>query len=355
MRDDRLTFFKNLVEAPSPSGFEGPARAIWRGAVESSAATVHADRNGNTIAVHQPGGAPRVMLAGHIDEIGFMVTYIDDDGFLSIAAIGGQDAAVAVGQRVQVHTSDGPLRGVVGRQPIHLMQGDEKGKGVKLTDLWIDLGVKDGATVAQRVRVGDPVTVDVGLEHLDDGRAVSRALDNKMGAFIVAETFKEAVARGAVANLVAVATVQEEVGLRGAFTSVYSVDPAIGIAVDVTHALDHPGAGSAKKRLGDIRLGKGPVIGRGPTANPTVVERLIAAAEEAGIPYQLEAMPGSSGTDADALQRGRGGVAAAVVSVALRYMHTPVEVIDLDDVEQTIALLTEFVCRLDGDVDLIPR
>ena len=350
MHDERFSFLRSLVEAPSPSGFEGPAREIWRREATSAAADLRTDYHGNTIATVNPGGAPRVLLAGHIDEIGFMVTYIDDDGFIYFGPIGGHDPVIAPGQRVYVHAASGPILGAIGRRPVHLMQGDERDKKVELRDLWIDVGARSRDEVQDRVRVGDPVTFAVGLERLSDdhgsGRIVSRALDNKMGAFIVAETLKEVAARHPVAALTGVATVQEEVGLRGAYTSTF--------AVDVTHALDHPGAKSDKQRLGDIRLGKGPVIGRGPTVNPVVFARLVAAAEAAGVPYQVEPIPGYSGTDADAIQRTRGGIATGVVSVALRYMHTPVETIELADIEGAITLLTEFVARLDTDTDFTP-
>ena len=363
MHDERFSFLKSLVEAPSPSGFEGPAREIWRRETAGVADESRTDFHGNTIATVNPGGAPRVLLAGHIDEIGFMVTYIDDDGFIYFGPIGGHDPIIAPGQRVYVHAASGPILGGIGRRPIHLMQGDERDKKVELRDLWIDVGARSRDEVGDRVRVADPVTFAVGLERLNDdrggrgsgsGRIVSRALDNKMGAFIVAETLKEVAARHPVAALAGVATVQEEVGLRGAYTSTFAVDPQVGIAVDVTHALDHPGAGSDKQRLGDIRLGKGPVIGRGPTVNPVVFARLVAAAEAAGVPYQVEPIPGYSGTDADAIQRTRGGIATGVVSVALRYMHTPVETIELADIEGAITLLAEFVARLDTDTDFTP-
>ncbi len=358
MQNERFSFLKTLVESPSPSGYEGPARAIWRREVEGVADESRTDLHGNTIATVNPSGAPRVMLAGHIDEIGFMVTYIDDDGFLYFGAIGGQDPVIAPGQRVYVHAATGPILGAVGRRPIHLMQGDERDKKVELRDLWIDIGARSRDEAAGRVRVGDPATFAVGLERLGDQLVVSRALDNKMGAFVVAETLKEVAARrssGLAASLTAVATVQEEVGLRGAYTSAFAVAPQVGIAVDVTHALDHPGAGGGdKRRLGDVRLGKGPVIARGPSVNPVVFERLVAAAEATGTPYQIEPAPGGSGTDADAIQRSRGGVATGVVSVALRYMHTPVETIELSDIEGAITLLAAFVARLERDTDFTP-
>lgn len=354
MREERFSFLKELVEAPSPSGYEGPARAIWRREVEGVAEELRTDLHGNTIAAVNPSGTPRVMLAGHVDEIGFMVTYIDDDGFAYFGPIGGHDPVIVPGQRVRVHTSSGSLLGAIGRRPIHLMRGEERDKKVELSDLWIDLGLSGRDAVAARVRVGDPVTLAVGLERLEDDRVVSRALDNKMGAFIVAETLKAVAARRPTAALFAVATVEEEVGLRGAFTSTFSVDPQVGIAIDVTHALDHPGAVGDKKRLGNVRLGAGPVLSRGPSINPVVFDRLVAAAEAAGLPYQVEPNPSSSGTDADAIQRSRGGVATGVVSVALRYMHTPVETLALDDIEQTIDLLTEFVVRIEETADFTP-
>lgn len=354
MHNDRFAFLKELVESPSPSGYEGPARAIWRRAVEGVADEVRTDLHGNTIASLNPGGRPRVMLAGHIDEIGFMVTYIDDDGFIYFGPIGGHDPVIVTGQRMSIHTAGGPLLGAVGRRPIHLMRGDERDKKVELHDLWVDVGARSRDSVAGRVKVGDAVTLAVGLERLEDDRVVSRALDNKMGAFIVAETLKQVAARRPSAALFAVATVQEEVGLRGAFTSTFAIEPQVGIAIDVTHALDHPGAASEKKRFGDVVLGKGPVISRGPSINPIVFDRLVAAAEAAGIAYQVEPNPSSSGTDADAIQRSRAGVATAVVSVALRYMHTPVEMLDLGDIEQTIDLLTELVARIAPETDFTP-
>ena len=354
MRDERFAFLKELVEAPSPSGYEGPARAIWRRAVEGVTGELRTDLHGNTIAAVNPAGSPRVMLAGHVDEIGFMATYIDENGFIYFGPIGGHDPVIAPGQRVYVHTAAGPMLGAIGRRPIHMMRGEEREKKVELSDLWIDLGAKEREAVVARVQVGDPVTLAVGLERLEDDRVVSRALDNKMGAFIVAETLKQVAARRPTAALFSVATVQEEVGLRGAFTSTFAIDPQVGIAIDVTHALDHPGASGDKKRYGDVKLGAGPVISRGPSINPVVFDRLIAAAEAAGIPYQVEPNPGSSGTDADAIQTARGGIATGVVSVALRYMHTPVEVLELADIDHTIDLLSEFVLRIEADTDFTP-
>lgn len=354
MRDERFAFLKELVEAPSPSGYEAPARAIWRRAVEPAADELRTDLHGNTIAVVHAAGTPRIMLAGHIDEIGFLVTNIDENGYCYFGPIGGHDPVIMPGQRVAIQTATGPLTGAIGRRPIHLTRGEEREKKVELVDLWIDLGARSRDEVAGQVKVGDPITLAVGLERLQQERVVSRALDNKMGAFVVAETLKQVAQRKPAASLYAVATVQEEVGLRGAYTSTFAVDPQVGIAIDVTHALDYPGAGQDKNRYGDIRLGAGPVISRGPSINPVVFARLLAAAEAAGIPYQVEPNPNSSGTDADAMQRTRGGVATGVVSVALRYMHTPVEVLDLGDLEQTIDLLTEFVLRVEPDADFTP-
>src|SRR5919205_78644 len=194
MRDERFAFLKELVEAPSPSGYEGPARTIWRREVEGTADEVRTDLHGNTIAALNPGGAPRVMLAGHVDEIGLMITYVDDDGFAYFGPIGGHDPVILPGQRVYVHTASGPLLGAIGRRPIHMMHGEERDKKVELHDLWIDLGAASRDAVTPCVQVGDAVTLAVGLERLADDRVVSRALDNKMGAFIVAETLKQVAA-----------------------------------------------------------------------------------------------------------------------------------------------------------------
>jgi endoglucanase len=354
MQEERFNFLKELVEAPSPSGYEGPAQRLWWRQVAQFADDVRTDTHGNVIAAVNPGGALRVMLAGHCDEIGFVVTYVDDDGFLWFSPIGGFDATIVPGQRVHVHTAAGTLLGVVGRRPIHVIRPEDRSRGVDLKDLWIDIGVADGMEAREVVAIGDPVTIAQGLECLRGNLVVSRALDNKVGAFIVAETLRKVSAARPRAAVYGVSTVQEEIGLRGARTSTYSIDPHVGIAIDVTWATDHPGMKEDRKRAGEMVLGRGIVITRGANVNPIVFQRLVRAAREAGMPYQVRAVAGGTGNDGNAMQISRAGVAIGVVGVPLRYMHTPVEIISLADLETAIAVLAGFLLDLDESVDFTP-
>jgi endoglucanase len=353
MRPESFEFFKTLVESPSPSGYEQPAAKVFRDYVTPLADEVSTDVMGSVHALLKgTGDGPSVMLAGHIDEIGFMVTYITDDGFCAFAPIGGHDPQILPGMRVDVHARDGVLRGVLGRLPIHLLEDEDRKKVVKIDRMFIDLGMS-GDEVKKKVRVGDPVTYGVGLETFGEGMAVSRAFDDKMGAWICAEALRLVKeGGGAAGDLVAAGTVQEEIGLRGGTTSAYSLDPVVGIAVEVTHATDYLDVD--KRKFGEVTCGGGPVISRGANINPRVFELLCEAAGAEGIPYQVEGAPRGTGTDANAIQLSRGGKAAALVSVALRYMHTPTEVLALEDVENTAKMLAAFVRRLDPAVDFTP-
>jgi endoglucanase len=339
----------DLTEAAGPSGYEGPVRAVWRASVEEFAAEVYGDVHGSLTAVVNPKGTPRVMLAGHLDEIGLMITYIDDKGFLYFAPIGGHDPTILVGQRVRVQGTQGPILGVLGRKPIHLMRGDDRKEAVDIKDLWIDIGVADRAEAESLVRIGDPVSFAVGMERLRGDLLVSKAFDNRVGAYVAAEVARAVAAGSCEAAVFAVATSQEEIGLRGATTSAERIKPDAAIAIDVGFALDHPEVDSEKKRRGPMALGKGPQITRGANANPIVYDLLIQAAEEGGIPYQIDPAPADSGTDAWAIQVAHQGVATGVVGVSLRYMHTPVEVLSTRDLDQTVALLTGFIRRLRPD------
>jgi endoglucanase len=293
-----------------------------------------------------------VMLAGHIDEIGMMVNYVSGEGFISFSSIGGVDAAVLPGMRVKVHTAEGPLLGVMGRKPIHLIEDDERKNVTKIERLFIDVGLKC-EDVKKRVRIGDPITFGVGFEEFGDGLAVSRAFDDKMGAWISARVLEEVKKQGgARGDLIAAATVQEEVGLRGGITSAFSVDPVVGLAVEVCHATDYPDID--KRKHGEFEIGGGPVIARGANINPIVFELLVKAAEKAKVKYQIGAEPRGTGTDANAIQLSRGGKAAALLSVPLRYMHTPTEVLSLSDLEAAVRLLTRFVIDLDPATDFTP-
>ena len=298
------------------------------------------------------GNAPSVMIAAHMDEVGLMVTYISEEGFLSVAAVGGVDAAILPGMRVDVHTKQGTLRGVVGRKPIHLISPDERKNVTALDDLVIDLGMS-AKHVKKAVSIGDVITYGVGFEDFGDGMAVSRGFDDKMGVYIAVRVLEElAKAGGASGDYICAATVQEEIGLRGGTTSAYGVHPDIAIALDVTHATDYPGIDPTK--YGKLACGEGPVIARGPNINPVVFDRLKAAAKKAKVPVQIEAEPRVTGTDAAAMQIQRGGKATGLVSVALRYMHTPTEVIALKDLEACVKLLVQFILDLDEEVTFVP-
>jgi len=359
MHPSDLSLLRQLVEAPSPSGYEQPAATVFREWLEPIADEIKTNVMGSVHALLRGGAAERgdgsrasVMLAGHIDEIGMMVTYVMSDGFLAFKSIGGIDEAVLPGMRVQVHTREGVLLGVLGRLPIHLLEEEERKQVTKLHKLFIDLGMSE-ERVRELVRIGDPITFDVGFEVFGDGMAVSRAFDDKMGAYVCGQVMSDVRQRGgARVDLIVAATVQEEVGLRGGVTSAYGVDPTIGVAVEVGHATDYPDVD--KRKHGEAVCGKGPIIARGPNINPRLFDRLIEAAEKAGVPHQFGGEPRGTGTDANAIQLARGGKAAGLVSVPLRYMHTPTEVLALSDLEASVALLTEFLLALDPDEDFTP-
>jgi endoglucanase len=356
MDERAVSFLQELVETPSPSGFEQPVQRIMRRELEPLADEVRTDVMGNVIARIDAASdqAMRVMLAGHCDEIGFMVRYIDDKGFIYFAPIGGIDAHLVPGQRVHVHTAGGPVLGVVGKKPIHLMEPKDRETVVKLTSQFIDLGCADGEEARKLVTVGDPVTFAVGFERLQGKLVASRGFDDKMGAFIVAEVLRAVRGRGVPqVEIYGVSTVQEEVGLRGATTSAFGIDPHIGIAVDVGFASDVPGV--EMKELGEFKVGGGPIISRGANINPALFDLLVRTAREEDIPCQIMGAPRGTGTDANVMQLTRSGVAAALVQVPLRYMHSPVEVLSLADIDATIRLLTGVIARLDNDFSVIPN
>ena len=354
MHKKDLQFLSDLVEAPSPSGFEQPAAAVFRDRLSKTADEIETNVMGSVHATlrGRDAGGVSVMLAGHIDEIGLMVNYVTPEGFIAFASIGGVDAAVLPGMRVRVHTRDGDLLGVLGRKPIHLIEDDERKQVTKIERLFIDVGLP-GDKVKERVRIGDSITFDVGLETFGEDLAVSRAFDDKMGAWIAARVLEEIKkAGGAAGDLIAAATVQEEVGLRGGVTSAYGVNPVVGIAVEVGHATDYPDID--KRKHGEAICGDGPIIARGPNINPALFDLLVSAAEKAKVPYQIGAEPRGTGTDANASQLSRGGKAAALISIPLRYMHTPSEVLSLKDLDSAVALLTRFVLDLAPETDFTP-
>ena len=352
MKETDFAFLKELVEAPSPTGWEKPAATVLRQRLEGVADEVTTDRLGSVHALLRGSDpqAPSVAFAGHIDEVGLIVTYVMPEGFLAFSSLGGVDAAILPGLRVEIHTDDGPLLGVLGRKPIHLIEADERKNVTPIEKLFIDVGLPVDE-VKKRVRVGDPITVHVGLERFGEELIVSRALDDKMGAWIAARVFEELkAAGGAKSDYWCVGSVQEEIGMRGGATSAYALDPDIFIAIEVCHATDYPDID--KRSYGEQIVGKGPVFGRGPNINHGVLARLEAAARALGLDYQLGAEPRGTGTDANPAQLARGGKITALVSIADRYMHTPTEVVSLADMESCVQILTQFVLDLDRDTDL---
>ncbi len=351
MRDASYEFFKRLLSTPGPSGYEGAAAEAWREEARRFA-EVRGDRMGNSLATIGAGGAPRVMLAGHIDEIGVIVTHIDEGGRLRFTGIGGWDPQVLVGQRVRLRTQGGEVVGVIGKKAIHLMEPEERKKASQIKGLWIDIGAKDAEEAKGMVRVGDSGVLDQPLVELPNGRVVSRSVDNRMGAFVVLEALRLlSEEEGLAAEVIAVACVQEEIGLYGARGAAFGLDPHAAVAVDVTHATDTPGI--SKDENGDHELGSGPVLARASNLSPLVSDGLIAAAEAAEIPYTLQADSRSTGTDADAIQFQRAGIATGLVSCPNRYMHSPNEMVAVEDVENCARVIAAYIKGLDADTDFV--
>jgi putative aminopeptidase FrvX len=357
MDERALAFLKRLLDAPGPSGYETRPAAAWKAEAEGFGASVTVDVQGNTFATINGGGTPRVMLTGHLDEIGVMVTHIDDDGFLFFAAIGGWDSQVLVGHRVVLEGRGGQVHGLIGKKAIHLMKPDERDKVSKISDLWIDIGAPGRAAALERVRVGDAGVIACSFLDLGAGRVASRSIDNRIGSWVALEALRR-VATGKAkpaAEVVAVGTTQEEIsyGGGGARSSAYTLEPAAAIVVDVTHATDFPGAD--KKEQGDFKLGGGVVLSRGSSVSPVLFDQLVDAAEAEQIPYSLEAAPRGTSTDADGIYNVRRGIATALVSVPCRYMHSPNEMVALEDLDRAAELLAAWVRRLKPDVSFIPH
>lgn len=348
---DTPKLLDQLLRVAAPSGYEAPASDVWRKAA-SEFAEVRSDGLGSSIAIVGDAGAdPLLAIAGHMDEIGLVVTHIDDKGFIWFGSIGGWDPQILVGQRVEVVTKDGPVAGVAGRKPIHLLEDEQRKKVVELKQLHIDIGAKDGDAARELVRIGDPAVIAGEPVRVQGSRLVSRSMDNRLGSYVAFEVARRCAEAGKIAGRVAgVANAQEEIGLYGARTAAYDLQPTLAIAVDVTHATDAPGIDENQE--GSHHLGTGPVISRGSTLSPKVFELLAAVAAESGVPHTFSGSGNRTGTDADAIQLSRRGIPTGLVSIPIRYMHSPVEMVDLDDVEAAIALLVAFAESLDADLDL---
>jgi len=357
LTDASLTFLTSLLDAPGPSGFEAAPARRWRAEAEGFADEVWADVNGNSLAALRVGaaGAPPVMFAGHVDEIGLMVVHIDDEGFLWFEPIGGWDPQVFVGQRVSLLAREGPVPGVIGKQAIHMLEKEDREKVSKAGDLWIDIGAASKAEASARVRVGDPGVLAGGIQKLPNDRLVSRSLDNRVGAFVVLEALRRLAGQRPAVPVTAVATAQEEISFTGggARTSATGLSPLVAVVVDVTHATDTPKV--EKQKHGDVALGGGPVLSRGSAVNGRVFDLLVEAAEAEGIPYSIHAAARDTGTDADSIFTAHRGVATGLVSVPLRYMHSPNELVAVEDLDRAARLLAAFARRLPPAADFVPR
>ena len=356
MEDRALAFMRRLLDAPGPSGYEEAPARVWREEAGTFADDVTHDVVGNSFARVKPSTAadeaPKVILAGHIDEIGFVVTHIDPEGFLWFAPLGGWDEQVLVGQRLRVRGRGDDVVGVIGKKAAHLLKEEDRQKPTRLDEMWIDIGAKDREDALSRVEIGDPAVIDSQLVALTDEFCVARSMDNRVGAFVALEAARIIAQDRCAADLYAVATAQEETSFGGAFTASFRVPSTVAIAIDVTHATDYPGAD--KKRDHEVKLGGGPVLGRGSTVNDGVFYGLRNAAQRLGVDFAVQATGRSSGTDADAMLHSGPGTATGVVSIPNRYMHSPNEVVSLKDLDSAARVIAEFVRSVTPDSDFRP-
>ena len=349
MREQSIDFLRKLVNTPSPVGHEVRGQRVWLDYAGQFADETFSDAYGNCVAVLNKGGSPRLMMSGHADEIAMAVNYITDEGYIYVRKMGGIDAAITKAQRVVIHTRNGPVKGVVGNVAPHLMKDDKEPKPPKIHEIFIDIGAASRKEVESLVRIGDPITLTDEFDLLRNDLAVARAFDNRIGTCAVAEALrlrKENKVK-LQAEVCAVSNVQEEVGLLGARQIAYSLKPDVALVVDVTHATDYPTV--SKAQHGDVKVGKGPALTHGGCNHPEVVARLEAVARSKKITLQHEAMSSTSGTDTDAIFWPRGGIASALISLPNRYMHSPVELVSLKDLELIPELLAAFAASLKKD------
>jgi len=352
MDDSGYHFFQRAVETPSPSGYEQRIQSLVAQYLDGYAESSRIDVHGNYIAAAGDTDGPRLMLAGHCDQIGMLVSHVDDNGFVYAQTIGGWDPQQLIGQSMTIWTESGPLPAAISRKPIHLLTMEERERVVRLDELWLDVGAANGEAAREKIRIGDPITLDLRMRSLLGSLVSGPGMDNKSGMWTVVEALKRAVAVPLKCHLHSVSTVQEEIGLRGAKTASGSIDPQVAIAVDVTHASDCPKI--SKQTQGDLRVGGGPVIFRGPNINPAVADRLISIAKENDLPHQLAAIGRATPNDANVMQLHGGGVATGLVAIPNRYMHSAVEVISTEDMDVAAELLAKFAQALSASDDFTP-
>jgi putative aminopeptidase FrvX len=355
MRSESLEFLKALCDTPSPSGYEERAAQVYRDYTKDFADEVRTDQHGNVFAILNPQAEQKIMLAGHMDEIGFQVHYIDEKGFIYFRGIGGHDTMVPLGNRVFIHGKE-KIPGVIGRKPIHLLENGEKEKRPAMSDMYIDIGASSKEEAEKYISIGDCATYQWEFQMLLEDRAAARGFDNRVGSFAVAEALRHLKESGRLhkdVGVYAVATVQEEIGLRGARTAAQALGAQSGLAVDVDFAIDHPGLTPSK--YGALDIGKGPSVTRGANINPIVFQMIKSAGDDEKIPYQVSAEPGGTGTDANAMQIAGSGMATGLVGIPLRYMHTPCELLSLTDVENCASLMAGYCALVTPETDFTPR
>lgn len=353
MDDNARQFFHRLVTTPGVSGFEQPVQRVVREYSSSFVQSAETDLHGNLILATNPKSETRIMLAGHADQIGLIISYIDEDGYLYTQPVGGWDPQQLVGQQMVVWSRRGPVSGVIARRAIHLLDEAERNKVVQLKSLWIDIGASNRQQAESLVEIGDSVTLRLETVELANGLITGPAMDNRTGVWVVVEALRRAAAMGLKTAVFSASTVQEEIGLRGAQTAAYSINPHIGIAVDVTHATDSPE--SDRKQQGHVKLGAGPVIVRGPNMNPLVCDRLEQLAREHHLPTQRVALGRAASNDSNVMQISRGGVATAVVAIPNRYMHSAVEMVSLTDLDHAAELIARFCASVSDHREFLPQ
>lgn len=354
MNQDTKKFFYKLLTTPGPTGFEEKIQKVVKSRMKDYADFIDTDLHGNLIVGLNTKAETKVMLAGHCDQIGFMVNHVTKDGFIYLSPLGGIDTTVLFGTKVVIHAAKEKVVGVIGKKPIHLQRADERGKAkADFNNLWVDIGAKDKKEVEKHIQIGDPVTFDPGVTECFQDHVSSPAIDNRAGLFVVMEALRLCAKKKLNVALYSVSTVQEEVGLRGATTASYSIDPDIGLGVDVTHATDNPGY--TEKKAPPCLLGGGPVIVRGPNVNPIVEKRLLQAARKYKIPYQINPSSRLLGNDTRAMQINRAGMATGSIGLPNRYMHTQVEMCSLKDLTNSAKLIAKFVQDISKSTDFTPR
>lgn len=344
MTNEQKQFLVNLVNTPAPSGFEEPVQKIWKEEVEKFCPDISKDVHGNLTAVLNGGKERSIMIVGHSDEVGLIINYINDDGFIFVRPIGGIDPTILASHRAKILTKKGPVPAAIGRTSLHLLTAAQRDKKLEMHDVWLDIGAKNRKDAEKYVSIGDPVVFGGDYEEMTNGTAISRCWDNRIGVYIVAETLRKLSKVKNLKNTVyGVSSVQEETGVWGAGNPAYNFKPNAAIAIDVIPTSDQPEI--PKERFGVTKLGLGPVITRGVRTNNTLSDELIEASKRKKMKIQIDVDYGHTGTDADPISQSRGGVAIGVVSVATRYLHSSVETLSLNDIDMTVDLLTEFISK----------